>query len=420
MTQDFDTLLQKYADLIVHVGLNLQKGQALVISGKNLFRGAPLSSAPLVRKIATSAYQAGARLVDIQWDDAESQLIRFRHAPRDSFGEYPTWRTRALLEYAANADAIVSLYGEDPDLLKGQDPKLVAQAQRTMENNMHEQMDLLMKNAYNWLLVSVPNPAWAAKIFPDLPADQQIDALWQQIFKLCRLDQPDPVAAWKKHIAQLKAVSKYLNDKHYDALHYTGPGTDLTLGLPDGHLWNSAQSDTQGGITFTPNLPTEEVFTLGDKNRAEGKLKATMPLSYGGRLMDDFSFIFKDGRIVEAKANKGEEVIKDILASDEGASRVGEIALVPHSSPIAQSGLLFYNTLFDENAASHIAIGRAYRFTLKGGETMSDAEFAAAGGNDSLVHVDFMIGSNQLDVDGLSKDGKAEPLMRKGEWAFKV
>jgi aminopeptidase len=173
-----------------------------------------------------------------------------------------------------------------------------------------------------------------------------------------------------------------------------------------------------GGISFTPNLPTEEVFTLGDKGRAEGTLKATMPLSYGGRLVDEFSFTFKDGRVVSAKASKGEDVIKDILANDDGAGRVGEIALVPHSSPIAQSGLLFYNTLYDENAACHFALGRAYRFTLKGGETMSSEEFAAAGGNDSLVHVDFMVGSNQLDIDGLSQDGKAEPLMRKGEWAF--
>ena len=419
MPQDFDTQLQKYADLIVHIGLNLQKGQALVISGKNMFRGAPLASAPLVRKIAATAYQAGARLVDIMWDDAESQLIRFQHAPRDSFGEYPTWRTRALLEYAGQGDAIVSIYGDDPDLLSGQDPKLVAQAQRTMENNMQEQMDLLMKNAYNWLLVSVPSAKWAAKIFPALSAEQQMDALWRQIFTLCRLDQPDPVAAWKKHIAQLKAVSSYLNTKHYHALHYTAPGTNFTIGLPAGHLWNSAQSDTQGGITFTPNLPTEEVFTLGDKNRAEGTLKATMPLSHGGRLADGFSFVFKDGRVVSAVAKKGEEVLRDVLANDDGAGRVGEVALVPHSSPIAQSGLLFYNTLFDENAACHFALGRAYRFTLKGGEHMSSADFAAAGGNESLVHVDFMVGSNQLDIDGLGKDGEAEPLMRKGEWAFK-
>lgn len=418
MIPEFDTLLQKYADLIVHIGLNLQKGQKLVISGKNLFRGAPLDSAPLVRKIAATAYQAGARLVDIMWDDAESQLIRFQHAPRDSFGEYPTWRTRALLEYASQGDAIVSIYGDDPDLLSGQDPKLVAQAQRTMEMNMQEQMNLLMKNAYNWLLVSVPSTNWAAKIFPNLPPDQQMESLWQQIFTLCRLDQPDPVAAWKKHIDQLKAVSKYLNDKRYHALHYTGPGTDLTAGLPAGHLWNSAQSDTLGGITFTPNLPTEEVFTLGDKNRAEGTLKATMPLSYGGRLVDEFSFTFKDGRVVSAKASKGEDVIKDILANDDGAGRVGEIALVPHSSPIAQSGLLFYNTLYDENAACHFALGRAYRFTLKDGENMNSEEFAAAGGNDSLVHVDFMVGSNQLDIDGLGQDGTTEPLMSKGEWAF--
>lgn len=419
MTKSFDQKLSGYADLIVHIGLNVQPGQKVVVSGKNLFRGAPLHSAPLVRNIVESAYKAGARFVDVFWDDDQSQLVRFAHAPRDSFEEFPTWRTRALHEYAANGDAIVSIYGEDPDLFNGQDAALVTQAQRTMEKHMQSQMELLMKNAYNWLLVSVPHPNWAAKVFPDLPADKQMDAMWEQIFTLCRIDRDDPVAAWKEHIAQLNEAAKYLNEKQYDALHYTAPGTDFTVGLPAGHLWNSAQSDTQGGITFTPNLPTEEIFTLGDKNRAEGTLKASMPLSYGGRLIEDFSMVFKDGRVVEVKAGKNEQALKDLLDVDDGAGRVGEIALVPHSSPIAQSGRLFYNTLYDENAASHIAVGRAYRFTLKGGETMSAEDFAAAGGNYSLVHVDFMIGSAEMDIDGITKDGAKEPLMRKGEWAYK-
>jgi aminopeptidase len=417
---DFETKLQKYADLIVHIGVNLQKGQKLVISGKNLFRGAPLHTAPLVRKIAESAYKAGAPLVDIMWDDAESQLIRFKHAPRDAFGEFPTWRTRALAEYAQNNAAIVSLYAEDPDLLSGQDPALVGQAQKTMEKNMQAQMELLMKNAYSWLLVAAPHPKWAAKVFPNLPEAEQMDAMWDVMFKLCRIDQPDPVAAWDKHIKQLQEVSTYMNNKQYDMLHYKGPGTDLKVGLPAGHIWNSAQSDTLGGVTFTPNLPTEEIFTLGDKSRAEGTLAATMPLSYGGRLVEDFSFVFKDGRISDVKAKRGEEVWRDILASDDGAGRIGEVALVPNSSPIAQSGLLFYNTLFDENASCHFAVGRAYRFTLQGGEKMNADEFAAKGGNDSLVHVDFMVGSDKLDIDGITKDGKTEPLMRAGEWAYKA
>lgn len=419
MIPDFDKKLDLYAELILKVGLNLQPGQKLVISGKNLFRGAPLRSAPLVRRIAAQAYQMGSPLVDVMWDDDQTQLMRFQHAPRDAFGEFPSWRTQALFDYANSGAAIVSFYGEDPDLLSGQDPKLVTQAQRTMEQHMQSQMELLMKNAYAWLLAAVPHPAWAAKVFPDLPADQQEDALWEQIFTLCRLDQPDPLAAWQAHIQQLNEASTYLNEKQYDALHYTGPGTDFTAGLPAGHVWNSAQSDTLGGITFTPNLPTEEVFTLGHRDRAEGQLAASMPLSYGGRLVEDFSLTFKDGRVTDVKAKKGEEVLRDILASDDGAGRVGEIALVPHSSPIAQSGVLFYNTLFDENAASHIAIGRAYRFTLDGGETMSDEDFAAAGGNDSLVHVDFMIGSEKMDIDGIAKDGSREPLMRQGEWAYK-
>jgi aminopeptidase len=421
MSSDFDKKLSKYADLIVHVGLNLQKGQRLAIGGKNLSRGAPLSSAPLVRKVAESAYKAGAKYVNVLWDDDQLHLIRLAHADKESFDEYPTWRTGSLLEYAENADAIFTIFSENPDLFEGQDPALVTQAQNAMESNHEPSVNLLMKNAYPWTLVSTPSPGWATKVFPELSEEDAMAKLWDVVFTLCRLDNDDPVAAWKEHVANLKKRSDYLNDKAYDSLKYSGPGTDLTLGMPENHKWGSGQSVTSTtNIKFTANIPTEEVFSMPHKDRAEGTVKATMPLNYGGSLVEDFEVTFKDGRVSSYKAAKGEETLKGIIERDEGAHHLGEVALVPNSSPISQSGLLFYNTLYDENASCHIAIGRAYQMTMHGGDKMSTEEFEAAGGNNSLMHIDFMIGSDKLDIDGVSKDGKTEAILHQGEWAFDV
>jgi aminopeptidase len=240
--------------------------------------------------------------------------------------------------------------------------------------------------------------------------------LWETIARLCRLDRPDPVAAWQEHLSALSARSDDLNRRRYSALKYSGPGTNLTLGLPAGHVWVSGASTSKSGIRFVPNLPTEEVFTIADRNRVDGTVRSTKPLSYGGTLIEDFSLVFEEGRVVSVKAARGEEVLRQMVATDPTAGRLGEVALVPHNSPISQSGRLFYNTLFDENAASHVALGSAYKFTLAGGDAMTDEQFEQAGGNKSAIHVDFMIGSGELDVDGVSSDGKAEPLMRAGEW----
>ena len=414
MSLTFEENLKKYADLIVHVGVNLQPGQRLTI------RRAPHEAAPLVNLIAASAYKAGARLVDVFWRDEALILTRFKHAPRDSFAEYPDWQAGALLEAVKRGDAMISFSAEDPDLLKEQDPALVSLAVKTNARRMLPVMDHIMRDAVNWLVVALPTPAWAAKIFPNRNSEESIAALWETIFTLCRLDQADPVAAWQKHVQELQARSAYLNNKQYTALKYTGPGTDFRLGLPKGHIWKGAQSVSQAGIPFVANLPTEEVFTLPHKDQADGVVTASKPLNHEGRLIENFSLTFAQGRVVEARAERGEAALKEIIATDEGAARLGEAALVPHSSPISQSGLLFYNTLFDENASSHLALGRAYRFTLQNGTTMSTDEFAAAGGNYSLKHVDFMIGSAQTNVDGITADGRAEPVMRQGEWAFEV
>ena len=409
----FEQQLEQYANLAVKVGLNLRAGQRLLIN-------APLQTAPLVRLIVASAYQAGVRLVDVVWEDEQLEPIRFRHAPRDSFEEFPVWQSDLALDYAKNGDAMLSIYAHDPDLLKDQDPQLIATVQKTAATYFRPYLDLLVQNAMNWLVISAPTASWAAKVFPEQPEEQRLEQLWKAIFELCRLNQTDPIAAVNSHLDQLVARSDYLNQKRYTALKYTAPGTDLTVGLPRGHIWISARATSTAGITFTPNLPTEEVFTMPHWAQTNGVVTATKPLSYGGTLITNFSLRFAEGRVVEASAATGEAVLRDLLATDEGASRIGEVALVPHSSPVSQSGLLFYNTLFDENAASHIALGRAYKFTLDGGAAMSDEQFEQAGGNDSLVHVDCMIGSDRTDIDGLTDDGRAEPVMRAGQWAFEV
>jgi aminopeptidase len=273
------------------------------------------------------------------------------------------------------------------------------------------------RNETNWAIVAAASAGWAEKIFPGMPTADAISRLWEAIARMCRLDAPDPLAAWETHLGNLAARAEYLNSKRYSALKYTGPGTDLTLGLPEGHIWVSGRSASRNGIPFTANLPTEEVFTIAHKDRVDGTVRASKPLSYGSTLIDGFSVTFERGRIVKMSADKNPDTLQRLLDTDDGARRLGEVALVPHSSPISQSGLLFYNTLFDENAASHVALGNAYKFTLKGGNDMDDAEFERAGGNRSGVHVDFMIGSGDLDVDGVLPNGTAEPLMRKGEWA---
>ena len=413
MSLDFEQNLRAYAELTVKIGVNVQPGQRVIIQ-------AGIDQAMLVRLIAASAYDAGARLVDVIWEDEQMQLIRFQHAPRDSFEEASDWLPNAMLEYAQQGDARISIRGNDPDLLKDQDPELIALVRKVGSIKLQPFADLLMRNELTWLVISAPVASWAAKVFPELAAEQQIARLWAVIFDVCRLNQPDPIAAWEQHITQLNARAEYLNRQQYATLHYRAPGTDLRVGLPKGHIWKSARAISTKGITFVPNMPTEEVFTLPRNDQVNGVVTASKPLNYGGALIENFRLTFAEGRVVGVDAATGADTLRRLIATDAGAAQLGEVALVPHSSPISQSGLLFYNTLFDENAASHFALGRAYRFTLAQGAAMSDAEFDQAGGNNSLIHVDFMVGAATMDIDGLTEEGTAEPVMRAGEWAFDV
>jgi aminopeptidase len=422
MSSESERNLDKYAEVIVRVGLNLQPAQRLLIMGAPQLGiyGTPLELAPLVRLIATKAYQVGARLVDVMWSDDQLRLIRFQHAPRDSFEEFPTWRADGAFEAARGGDAVLHILAEDPDLLIEQDPKMINTVHQTGFRHTKPLADLRGKNVMNWAVITAPVGGWPDKVFPDSAPEDRKAQFWDTLFEICRVKQSDPVSAWNDHIDELSARRDYLNHKRYPALKLTTPGTDLKVGLPRAHVWNAARITSQHGIDFTANIPTEEVFTIPDRVKTEGVVTSTKPLSYGGSLIEDFSLTFSEGRVVEVIARKGEDSLRNLLETDEGATRLGELALVPHSSPISQSGLLFYNILIDENAVSHIALGQGLRFCIEGGEAMSDDEFAAVGGNQSLIHIDFMIGSGKLDVDGLTEDGAAEPIMRGGEWAFEV
>ena len=412
-------LLKKYAEAIVKVGLNLQAGQRLIITNATA-RGVLPAGRDLVHAVTKAAYAAGARYVEVIWGDEEMLRIRLQHAPADSLSEYPKWHVHGILDMIKNGDALLSIYANNPDVYEGLDPERLAAIQRSALENYQEISCHVSRNAINWCVVASSAPAWAAKVFPDLPLEEAEAKLWRAIFETTRAVEPDPVQAWHEHIKNMRKRADYLQAKKYTALHYKSDQTDFTLGLPNGHKWISAQALAENGVVFTANMPTEEVFTLPDRHRAEGIVTSTFPLSYGGSLIEDFTVKFENGRITKVSAKKNEAILQKLVDTDEGSTRLGEVALVPVSSPIARRGHLFYNTLFDENASCHIAIGRGYRFTLTGGEELTDEEFNAAGGNTSINHVDFMIGSPQMDIDGITEDGEREPLMRSGEWAFDV
>lgn len=412
-------LLQKYAEAIVRVGLNLRAGQRMVITNATA-RGVPPAGRALVHAVTKAAYAAGARFVDVIWGDEEMLRLRVQNAPADSFSEYPKWHVNGIMDMIKNGDALLSIYANDPDVYNGLDPERLSAMQKSHLENYQEIGLQVTRNAINWCVVASAAPAWATKMFPDLPSEEAMEKCWQAIFETTRAVEADPVAAWGEHIINLRKRADYMKAKKYTALHYKSDQTDFTLGLPNGHKWISAQSLAENGVVFTANMPTEEIFTLPDRHRADGVVHSTFPLSYGGSLIEDFTVTFENGKIVKVTAKKNEALLQKLMDTDEGSTRLGEVALVPVSSPIARRGHLFYNTLFDENASCHIAIGRAYRFTLIGGEELTDEEFNTAGGNTSITHVDFMIGSPQMDIDGIQEDGAREPVMRSGEWAFDV
>jgi aminopeptidase len=411
---EFDQMLGRYADVIVIVGLNLRKGQRLFIRGI-------LEDAPLIRKVTESAYKAGAVFVDVMLTDEQINRIRLEHADPETLTEIPDWMTVRYEEHYARMDAELAFISSDPELMAGVEPERIATWRKAIMQKMqplHTKYQSISSS--NWCVVSTASPAWAKKVFPDLPVEEAQKKLWHEIFASCRIDTPDPVAAWREQTAKLKRSLTYLNEQRFTTLHYTAPGTDLTIGLPEKHLWVGAEAEFRNGITGIPNLPTEEVFTTPHKDKVNGVISSTRPLIYSGVLIDQFSLTFENGCVVKLTAQKGEEALRKMIETDRGATQLGEVALVPNSSPISQRNILFYNTLFDENASCHLALGEAYPDAIVGGEEMSEAEFTANGGNKSMIHTDFMVGSEQLDIDGIRADGTRQPIMRKGEWAFEA
>lgn len=411
MNETFQKSLEKYADIIVNIGLNLHKEQRLNVS-------AGFGDVELVRLIAKKAYQLGSPYVDVRWTDERLTRIRFESSNPEHLVEVPNWLVEREHEYGSRGDALLSFASQDPNLLEGISPDLIGKYRKALSEKFEPAYKYRQENTQTWCVVSTATPAWAKKVFPDLPVEQAQEKLWEAIFDACRVHVDDPVDAWRKHAEKLHHQCGYLNEKKYTGLHYKAPGTDLTLGLPEHHRWIGASGTTQGGIEYIPNLPTEEVFCMPHREKAEGYVTSSRPLILSGTMIDEFTLTFENGRATKVTAKQGEENIRKLLETDESASHFGETALVPDSSPISQRKHLFYNTLFDENASCHLALGSAYRYNVEGGSKMTKEQFVAAGGNDSLIHVDFMIGSNQMDIDGIRADGTREAVMRNGEWAF--
>jgi aminopeptidase len=402
--------LDRLAEVAIKVGLQLKAGQDLLLT-------APTAALPLVRKIAEHAYKAGAGLVTPILSDEAITLARYRFGQDDSFDRAAGWLYEGMSKAFADNTARLAIVGDNPMLLSGEDPVKVARASKANSVAYKPALERIVSFDINWNIIAYPSASWAKLVFPDDPEDVAVAKLAEAIFAASRVDNDDPVAAWKKHNAALRVRTDWLNGQRFHALHYTGPGTDLTIGLADGHEWEGGASTAKNGITCNANIPTEEVFTTPHARRVDGHVISSKPLSYQGSLIDNIAVRFEQGRIVEATASRGEQVLNKVLDTDEGSRRLGEVALVPHSSPISKSGLLFFNTLFDENAACHIALGQCYSKCFIDGGNLTPEQIAAQGGNTSLIHIDWMIGSDKTDIDGIRADGSRTPVFRGGEWA---
>jgi aminopeptidase len=405
-------ILEKYAMLLVKTGVNIQKGQILVILS-------PIEAASFTRIISEIAYKEGAKDVQILWKDELSTKIKYLNAPDEVFEEYPNWQKEFYISYARGGAAFLNIFATDPELLKEVNSERVAKYHKVTNIALKEYRDRTMTNQNAWCIASIPTVDWAKKVYPDLSQEEAIKKLWDAILKTVRVDREDPVAAWEEHKKNLEKRMDVLNSNRLQYLHYKNElGTDLKIELPKNHVWTGGADFTQDGVAFIANMPTEEVFTLPKKSGVNGKVVSSMPLNYNGSLIDNFSLTFKDGRITDYSAEKGYENLKHLINTDEGSHYLGEVALVPYDSPISNIKTLFYNTLFDENASCHLAIGKAYSPCIKGGEKMSSQELEKEGANDSLVHEDFMVGTKDLEIIGTTFDGKEIPIFKNGNFTF--
>lgn len=409
--ENFNENLKKYARLIAETGVNVQDNHTVVLQ-------ISVDQAPLARLITEEAYRLGAAEVIVQWSDETIQREFLAHAATDRIENVPQYKIDQTDDWIAKGASRISVVSSNPDALAGVDAQRVAAFQAANGKALVNLRKATQANKVSWTVVAAASEGWAAKVFPELAtSEEQVDALWNEIFKTTRIYEENPVIAWNIHDKKLQEKAAELNEQQFTALHYTAPGTDLTIGLPKNHLWEGAGSYNARGEEFMANMPTEEVFTAPDSRRVDGYVSSTKPLSYAGTIISEMKFTFKDGKVVDFSAEQGEEALKNLLAIDEGAKHLGEVALVPDPSPISQSGLIFYNTLFDENASNHLAFGSAYAFNLQGGTEMSEEELAEAGLNHSQTHVDFMVGSDKMNIDGIKEDGTIVPVFRNGDWA---
>lgn len=407
---NFNNLLKTYAKLITKVGVNVQKSHVVVLQ-------AQVEQAPLARLIVEEAYALGAKQVIVQWTDDAVTRQMFINADEEVLTNVPQYKIDEVVDWVDQGASRIALVSSNPDAFSGVDSHRISEFQNASGKAMMPLRQATQANKVSWLVVAAAGEAWSAKVFPNLDTKEaQVDALWDAIFKATRMYDADPINAWYTHADLLQSKANELNAEQFDALHYTAPGTDLTIGLPKNHLWEGAGSKNARGESFIANMPTEEVFTAPDSRRVDGVVSSTKPLSYAGNTIEGMKFTFKDGKVIDVSAKKGEEVLKKLLDTDEGAKHLGEVALVPDSSPISQSGIVFFNTLFDENASNHLALGSAYAFNLQGGTEMTEEELAEAGLNRSQTHVDFMIGSNKMSVEGIKKDGSRKQIFKDGEW----
>lgn len=408
---DLDNNLKKYAELAIKIGVNIQPNQTLLIR-------TPIECADFVRHAVKCAYECGARNVFVEWSDEECSLARYLYAPDEVFNEFPRWISDQYVDIAKEGGAFLSIHAQNPDLLKNVDPKRVANYQKASGAALKEWRSYTLTDKCKWSIVSVPTKAWAKKVFPDVPTDEAVNKLWSLIFKCTRVDKEDPIQAWHEHNENLEKRTMFLNEKNFKTLKYKSQKTDLTIGLPEAHIWESGASKDPNNINFNPNIPTEEIFTLPHKYEVNGVVHSSKPLVYGGNVIDDFSFTFKDGKIIDCSASQGEETLKNLIATDEGSHYLGEVALVPYSSPISDTNVVFYNTLYDENASCHLAIGSAYATCIKDGADLPKDKYDKYGVNDSLTHVDFMIGTSDLDIVGVTHNGENIQIFKNGNWAF--
>lgn len=402
--------LQNYANLLVRVGGNVQKGQLVVI-------GCDIGAAEFARMVQDAAYDAGAAEVTINWSDAISARTKYLRADDAIFDVVPQWIVDRFADWDARGAVYLHILSDDPDYLSGVDPNRLSRYSKVAGEKLKDHSLLTMSHKLRWSLCALPSEGWAKKVFPDLPVEAAMDKLEEQILKAARADGTDPIADWEKHRATFTDKLEYLNTSQFDALRFKNSlGTDITVGMPKDHVWKGGGSIAGDGVLFFPNIPTEEIFSAPDLNRADGRVVASMPLSYMGNLIEGIDITFKNGEVVDYKSKTGQDVLANLINTDEGSKRLGEVALVQKTSPINQMGTLFYNTLFDENASCHLAIGKAYPHNLKGGTEMTPEELIERGINHSVTHVDFMFGTDDMCVVGIKADGTEEIIFENGEY----